>query len=291
MITIILTQIYSQQRINNVNYGTTIIIAVMPVFSVFIFVVLANSTAQGLQILPSTQQIPSSSSPPSPSSSPPSPSTQTAPTPAKSIAVKITSPVRGQEVSIGKNLTVSGVTATATANNKDNNATPLHCNVFVIANDLKPYQPVKATGKEGAADYSTWSYVLSSKYTTIKQGQYNKITAKYTCSSNPEETSFFSVNVTGKPDSPSSNTTATSKQHQQNITKTFINSANTTRQKTPNTANINSAIGNNSTSTVASISKTSSYEGLVYLDNSKSTGEADKAKSVSHDTPFILPFP
>jgi hypothetical protein len=287
VITIILTQIYSQQRINNVNYGTTIIIAVMPVFSLFIFVVLANSTAQGLQILPNTQQIPSSSS-----SSPPSPppSTQTASTPAKSIAVKITSPVRGQEVSIGKNLTVSGVTATATANNKDNNATPLHCNVFVIANDLKPYQPAKATGKEGAADYSTWSYVLSSKYTTIKQGQYNKITAKYTCSSNPEETSFFSVNVTGKADSPSSNTTATSKQHQQNITKTF-NGANTTRQKTPNTANINSAIGNNSTSTVASISKTSSYEGLVYLDNSKSTGEADKAKSVSHDTPFILPFP
>jgi hypothetical protein len=277
VITIILTQIYSQQRINNVNYGTTIIITVMPVLGLFIFVVLTNSTAQGLQILPNTQQIPSSSS------------TQTASTPAKSIAVKITSPVRGQEVPIGKNLTVSGVTATATANNNDNNATPLHCKVFVIANDLKPYQPAKAIGKEGAADYSAWSYVLSSKYATLKQGQYNKITAKYTCSSSPEETSFFSVNVTGKADSPS-NTTATSKQHQQNITKTF-NGANTTRQKTPNTANINSAIGNNSTSTVASISKTSSYEGLVYLDNSKSTGEADKAKSVAHDTPFILPFP
>jgi hypothetical protein len=252
VITIILTQIYSQQRINNVNYGTTIIITVMPVLGLFIFVVLTNSTAEGLQILPNTQQIPSSSS------------TQTASTPAKSIAVKITSPVRGQEVPIGKNLTVSGVTATATANNNDNNATPLHCKVFVIANDLKPYQPAKAIGKEGAADYSAWSYVLSSKYATLKQGQYNKITAKYTCSSSPEETSFFSVNVTGKADSPS---------------------------KTPNTANINSAIGNNSTSTVASISKTSSYEGLVYLDNSKSTGEADKAKSVAHDTPFILPFP
>jgi hypothetical protein len=254
----------------------------MPVFSLFIFVALTSSTAQGLQILPNTQQIPSLSSSP--------PSTQIASTPAKLIAVKITSPVQSQEVPIGKNLTVSGVTATA--NNKDNNATTLHCKVFVIANDLKPYQLAKATGKEGVADYSKWSYVLTSnKNTTIKQGQYNKITAKYTCNNNPKETSFFSVNITGKADSPISNTTnATSKQHQQNITKTF-NGANTTRQKTPDTANINSAIGNNSTSTVASISKSSSYDSLVYLDNSKSTGEVDKAKSVAHDTPFILPFP
>jgi hypothetical protein len=284
VITIILTQIYSQQRINNVNYRTTtIIITGMPVFSLFIFVVLTNSTAQGLQILPNTQQIPSSSSSP--------PLTQIASTPAKLIAVKINSPVQSQEVPIGKNLTVSGVTATATAINKDDNATTPHCKVFVIANDLKPYQPAKATGKEGAADYSKWSYVLTSnKNATIKQGQYNKITAKYTCNNNPKETSFFSVNVTGKADSPISNTTATSKQHQQNITKTY-NGANTTRQKTPDAANINSAIGNNSTSTVASISKSSSYDRLVYLDNSKSTGEADKAKSVAHDTPFILPFP
>jgi hypothetical protein len=266
----------------------------MPIFSLFIFVVLTNSTAQGLQISSNTQQITSSSS----SSSSPLPSTQTASTPAKLIAVKITSPVQGQEVPIGKNLTVSGVTATTTANNNNSNnnnnnngnSTPLDCKVFVIVNDLKPYRPAKAIGKEGTSDYSTWSYVLTSKYTTIKQGQYNKITAKYTCSSNPKETSFFSVNVTGKADSPFSNTTAISKQHQQNITK-VVNGANTTRQNTPNTANTNSAIENNSTSTVASISKSSSYDRLVYLDNSKSTGEADKAKSVAHDTPFILPFP
>jgi hypothetical protein len=263
-----------------VNYATTIIITVMTVFSLSIFVVLTNSAAQGLQILPNTQQIPSSSSS--------SPSTQTASsTLVKLVAVKITSPVRGQQVPIGKNLTVSGVTSTL--GNRTGNTAASNCQVSVIANDLKPYQPAMATGKEGAADYSTWSYILTSKYTTIKPGPYNKITAKYTCSSNPKETSFFSVNVTGKVDSPSSNTTAISKQHQQNITKTFIG-ANTTRQKTPNTANIISAIGNNSTSTVTSISKTS-YDRLVYLDNSKSTGEADKSKSVAHDTPFILPFP
>jgi hypothetical protein len=264
-----------------VNYGTTIIVTVITVFSLLTFGVLINSTAQGLESFPNTQQIPSSSS----SSS----SSQTASAATKLIAVKIASPARGQEIPIGKNLTVSGVTATTA--NSNGKATPLHCKVFVIANDLKPYQLAKATGKAGAADYSTWRYILTSKYTTIKQGPYNKITAKYTCSSNPKETSFFSVNVTGEADSPSSNTTATSKQHQQNITKT-VNSANTTRQKTPDTANINSAIENNSTSTVASISKTSSYDRLVYLDNSKSTtAEADKGKSVAHDTPFILPFP
>ena len=277
MITIILTQIYSQRRINSVNDGTTIIITVVPFFILFISVVLTNSTAEGQPIIPNTQQIPSSSP------------TQKVSAPAKLIAVKIMSPSRGQEVSIDKNLTVSGVTTAAMANG-NGNATDLHCKVSVVVNDLKPYQLAKATGKGGAADYSTWSYVLTSKHTTIKQGPYNKITAKYICSNNPMEGSFYSVNVTGEADSTSSNNTpAITKQHQQNTTKT-VNGTKSTNHQT-STTSIDSAIGNNSSSTVEQISKTSSYDRLVYLDNSKTTNEADKGKSVAHDTPFILPFP
>ena len=110
-------------------------------------------------------------------------------------AVKIASPTKGQQVPIGKNLTVSGLTASRSISTSGNTAAS-HCDVSVIANGVKPYQPAKGTGPGGAADYSTWNFVLSSKYTSIKQGPSNKITAKYSCSGNPKA-SFYSVNVTG----------------------------------------------------------------------------------------------
>src|SRR5918912_3482260 len=81
-------------------------------------------------------------------------------------AVKIASPTKGQQVPIGKNLTVSGLTATRSISTSG--STPAsHCDVSVIANGVKPYQPAKGTGPGGAADYSTWNFVLSSKYTSI----------------------------------------------------------------------------------------------------------------------------
>ena len=42
-----------------------------------------------------------------------------------------------------------------------------------------------------------WNFVLSSKYTTIKPGPGNKITARYTCRDNPAAISFYSINITG----------------------------------------------------------------------------------------------
>jgi hypothetical protein len=103
-------------------------------------------------------------------------------------AVKITSPTKGQQVPIGKNLTISGTSL--------GNATS-HCQVSVIGNGIKPYQPATAAGPSGATDYSKWNFVLSPKYTTIKEGPNNKITAKYSCSNNPSALSYYSVNVTG----------------------------------------------------------------------------------------------
>jgi hypothetical protein len=101
--------------------------------------------------------------------------------------IKITSPTRGQQLSVGKDLTISGTSiANATSN----------CQVSVIVNNVKPYQNATATGTDGAADYSKWNFVLTSKYTTIKPGQ-NRITAKYECANNPASKGFSSVNVTG----------------------------------------------------------------------------------------------
>jgi hypothetical protein len=101
-------------------------------------------------------------------------------------SVRITSPVKDQ-VPIG-NLTISGTS-------KDNINS--NCYVNVIVNDVKPYQNASATGPGGVNGYSSWMFILTSKYTTLKEGASNKITAKFSCISNPTLASFYSVNVTG----------------------------------------------------------------------------------------------
>ena len=101
--------------------------------------------------------------------------------------IKITSPTRGQQLPVGKDLTVSGTSI--------DNATS-NCQISVIVNNVKPYQNATATGTGGAADYSKWKFDITSKYTTIKQDG-NRITSKYECEDNPASKSFSSVNVTG----------------------------------------------------------------------------------------------
>ena len=88
--------------------------------------------------------------------------------------IKITSSTRGEQVPVGKDLTVSGTSiANATSN----------CQVSVIVNNVKPYQNATAAGTGGAADYSKWSFALTSKYATIKPDG-NRNTAKYECEDN-----------------------------------------------------------------------------------------------------------
>jgi hypothetical protein len=110
----------------------------------------------------------------------------TAPAPFVAHGVRITSPAKGQQVPIGT-LTVTGIS-------KDNPA--INCHVFVIVNSVKPYQNAAAAGPGGASDYSKWNFMVTSKYTPIKEGV-NRITAKFSCSSNPDVASFYSVNTTG----------------------------------------------------------------------------------------------
>ena len=64
--------------------------------------------------------------------------------------VKITSPTKGQQVPIGKDITITG---TSLANPNSN------CQITVIVNHVKPYQPATAAGPGGSKDYSKWNFV------------------------------------------------------------------------------------------------------------------------------------
>src|SRR6187200_2184936 len=152
------------------NHTSLILILFSSIAGILLFAIWSNAYVYAQQ---------TSSTSPSSASMPSSPSV------AK---IKITSPTKGQQVPVGKDLTVSGTSI--------DNATSNDCKVSVIANKVRPYQPATATGTGGAADYSKWKFDITSKYTAIKPGQ-NRITAKYECGNNAALTSFSSVNVTG----------------------------------------------------------------------------------------------
>jgi len=106
-------------------------------------------------------------------------------------AVKITSPHKSQQIPVGSNILVSGISSPPPG--------VLHtgCTVSVLLNDAKPYQNTVALGHGGKGDYSVWHYNITPEYAFIKLGQ-NKITAKITCIVSPSNlTKFNSVNVTG----------------------------------------------------------------------------------------------
>jgi len=170
--------------------------------------------------------------------------------PTKTIGIKITSPAKGQPVSLaGNDLKVSGIAS--------HNGT-LACKVYVIVNDMKPYQRALPTGGHNSTnDYSTWVFNLVPTYTTIKTGT-NKITSKLACQENNANTSnsstlltkFYSINVTGAP-------TSTMKQQGQSIknssnTKVGNNSLNATKTQS-GIGKKHSPISNNTTKTSGSI--------------------------------------
>ena len=168
-------------------------------------------------------------------------------------AVKIISPTKNQQVPIGKDLTISGTSI-------DNLTSS--CQVSVIVNSIKPYQPATATGTGGggggSSDYSKWNFILTSKYTTIKQGPNNKITAKYTCTNNPSVVSYSSVNVTGV--TMTANTTGSN-----SITASAASPIKQQQQQVVTKSN-NTSEGN---STTASALPTSHSTKLTYLGISK----------------------
>ena len=101
--------------------------------------------------------------------------------------IKIVDPITTQNVSSGKELSISGISSDNSLKN---------CSVSLIVNDVKPYQNAVASGTGGIDDFSQWKFVLHTNYTQIIDGE-NKITAKLLCSSAP--TRWYSVFVVGVP--------------------------------------------------------------------------------------------
>ncbi len=103
--------------------------------------------------------------------------------------VKITDPIKGQQLAVGKNLTLLGTSNYGATSN---------CGVFVIVDSTRPYQKTIPIGQAGGNDYSKWKYTLTPTYNgTIKEG-INRITAKLLCQAIPANlTKFYSINVTG----------------------------------------------------------------------------------------------
>ncbi|MDP9287767.1 MAG: hypothetical protein M3P08_06155 [Thermoproteota archaeon] len=101
--------------------------------------------------------------------------------------VKITSPTKGQQIRVGRNLLIYGTSADNTTSD---------CKVSVIVNGVKPYHDAFPNGQNGQSDYSKWNFALTPTYTSIKEGQ-NKITSKFSCGNDPSLISHNSVNVTG----------------------------------------------------------------------------------------------
>ncbi|MGB6670967.1 MAG: hypothetical protein WBE34_00900 [Candidatus Nitrosopolaris sp.] len=122
------------------------------------------------------------------SPSPPSTLQQQPPRQPKLNLVKITSPAKGQQVPIGKDLTISGTSL--------NNGTSSDCKVSVKVNGINPYHDASGNSGSGQADFSKWNFTLTPAYTKIQPGP-NKITAKFSCTNSPNLLSHNSVNVTG----------------------------------------------------------------------------------------------
>jgi hypothetical protein len=92
-----------------------------------------------------------------------------------SLGVKITDHAKGQQVAIGKNLTLSGTSSYNATSNRG---------VFVIVDGVKTYQKTISTGQAGRNDYSNWKYTFTPPYAgTINEGV-NRITAKSLCQAN-----------------------------------------------------------------------------------------------------------
>ena len=157
--------------------------------------------------------------------------------------VKITSPTPDQQISTNNGtLRISGISSDNSTSN---------CEISIIANNVKPYQPT-VPNKDN--DYSSWSFTLNSTYTPIKEGQ-NKLTSKISCLAIPANaTKWYSVNFTGvfkdiitndnqsQEVSNNTNINASGTQMDINASGTQIDSLNKTNEKIGNVSSQSSVM-------------------------------------------------
>jgi hypothetical protein len=214
---------------NNINS-----VRLISVFGIIISVIWMNimwsSIAYGQNAFPEFPAVPSSNNTPAtevttkPLTQPSSRTTETSSSSIKH-GVRITSPVRDQQVPAGAILTISGIS-------KDNGTSDCHVNVNV--NHVRPYQNTSATGPGGPNDYSNWTFSLTPKYTVIKQGL-NEITAKFFCNPDSDTASFYSMNVTGIPPAAGVQGSGVGGENKITLPTLTTNSSNTTATVTNQT--------------------------------------------------------
>jgi hypothetical protein len=117
-------------------------------------------------------------------------------------SIKIISPEDGQMVPASPSNMTNGTNAdsynsTLVVNGTATDDANSPCDVSILVNDVRPYQPTTPQGTSGKDDYSNWQFLVTPEYAPIREGP-NKITAKLSCLKSPTNlTKWYSVNVTG----------------------------------------------------------------------------------------------
>ncbi len=116
--------------------------------------------------------------------------------PKKSIGVRISSPITGDQIFInGTNyFNTNGEKLSILGTSLSNTNSSSTCFVSIIVNSVKPYQLANGTGPKGNSDYSSWKYTFSPLYLPLIEGS-NKITSKLTCEPG-NLVAYYSVSVT-----------------------------------------------------------------------------------------------
>jgi len=148
-------------------------------------------------------------------------------------SVKITSHTQNQQVPASA-LTINGISSDTPSD---------ICTVYIVLNNVKPYQKVTPISMEKSQDssqndFSTWNYTFTPQYATIKEGT-NKMTSKISCdalatgisNTNSNLTKFNSLNITGI-------TTDNSSGSNGNSTQLIRHLSNVTSSDSPTTYNI-----------------------------------------------------
>ena len=206
--------------------------------------------------------------------------------------VKIISPAKGQQVPIGKDVMISGISSTI-GDATSIRTSPNTCKVYVIVNGVKPYQIANGIGPGGAADYSRWNFILSPTYTTIKEGSHNKITAKYTCGIDRRATSFYSISVTGVPATMTPVASSPYPSYPSDSIKTA-----SSKQQVPPASTLGTSVAENSPRTALSSNSVQNYHGMqdfshrhVHTSSPLPAQNSPSGRDVNSGfNPYIFPF-
>jgi hypothetical protein len=187
-------------------------------------------------------------------------------------SVKIVSPSSGENIGANNTLIFRGVSS-------DNSSSD--CQVSIILNDIRPYQPVIPIKQD---DYSSWTFTLSTSYTAIKDGD-NKATAKITCLGTPANaTKWNSINFTGMNGNDIGNNVSniqSVKPTQEELESTGLDASTSENITEVESQNNTGEIIDNASSLDTGLDATTTSENITEVESQNNTGEIiDNASSL-----------